>query len=128
MHENPAHWRDYYSGTAAEQDVLLFNSYSDRIRYYWPDRRIEAATAKLVANLTTAPAPDMLLSRYLPSQYRRVRNGELSPDPQALILDRIRDATPPLCRGMPGLTLQASSGGKSKLIRSERKPRVRIAP
>ncbi|MES2255259.1 MAG: D-tagatose-bisphosphate aldolase, class II, non-catalytic subunit [Pseudomonadota bacterium] len=95
MHENPAHWRDYYSGTVAEQDVLLFNSYSDRIRYYWPDPRIEAATAKLVANLTATPPPDILLSRYLPFQYRRVRDGELTRDPQALILDRIRDALRP---------------------------------
>jgi D-tagatose-1,6-bisphosphate aldolase subunit GatZ/KbaZ len=95
MHENPLHWRDYYSGTAAEQGVLLFNSYSDRIRYYWPDPRIEAATAKLIANLTAAPAPDILLSRYLPVQYRRVRDGELTRDPQALILDRIRDALRP---------------------------------
>lgn len=95
MHENPGHWRDYYAGTPAEQDLLLFNSYSDRIRYYWPDPRIEAATVKLIANLLAAPAPDMLLSRYLPAQYRRVREGRLARDPEALILDRIRDALRP---------------------------------
>jgi len=95
MHENPGHWRDYYAGTQAEQDLLLFNSYSDRIRYYWPDPRIEAATAKLIANLSATPAPDILLSRYLPSQYRRVREGRLARDPVALILDRIRDALRP---------------------------------
>jgi D-tagatose-1,6-bisphosphate aldolase subunit GatZ/KbaZ len=95
MHENPGYWRDYYAGTPAEQDLLLFNSYSDRIRYYWPNPRIEAATARLIANLTTAPAPDILLSRYLPAQYRRVRDGELGRDPKALILDRIRDALRP---------------------------------
>ena len=63
MMGNPAHWRDYYKG--ADQETLLFNSYSDRIRYYWPDPRIEAAMAKLIANLTTMPIPDILLSRYL---------------------------------------------------------------
>jgi D-tagatose-1,6-bisphosphate aldolase subunit GatZ/KbaZ len=95
MHQNPGHWRDYYVGTQAEQDLLLFNSYSDRIRYYWPDPRIEAATAKLIANLTATPAPDILLSHALPAQYRRVREGELARDPEALILDRIRDALRP---------------------------------
>jgi D-tagatose-1,6-bisphosphate aldolase subunit GatZ/KbaZ len=89
MMENPAHWRDYYKG--ADQEVLLFNSYSDRIRYYWPDPRIEAAMAKLIANLRAAPLPDILLSRDLPAQYARVRGDELKRDPEALIVDKVRD-------------------------------------
>ena len=95
MRSDPASWQDYYSGTEAEQDVLLFNSYSDRIRYYWPDPKIEAAMATLISNLTAAPPPEILLSRYLPSQYQRVRAGLLARDPQALILDKIRDALRP---------------------------------
>jgi len=89
MMENPAHWRDYYKGE--DREMLLFNSYSDRIRYYWPDPRIAAAMAKLIANLSTMPLPDILLSRYLPAQYARVRDGELKRDPEALILDKIRE-------------------------------------
>lgn len=95
MKDDPGSWKDYYAGTPAEQDILLFNSYSDRIRYYWPDPKIEAAMARLVSNLTTAPPPEILLSRYLPSQYQRVRAGLLARDPQALILDKIRDALRP---------------------------------
>ncbi|MGZ5920722.1 MAG: class II D-tagatose-bisphosphate aldolase non-catalytic subunit [Rhizomicrobium sp.] len=95
MKDDPGSWKDYYAGTPAEQDMLLFNSYSDRIRYYWPDPKIEAAIARLVSNLTTAPPPEILLSRYLPSQYQRVRAGLLARDPQALILDKIRDALRP---------------------------------
>jgi len=95
MHQDPRYWRDYYTGTPAEQNLLLFNSYSDRIRYYWPDPRIEAAMARLIVNLSALPAPDVLLSRYLPAQYRRVREGRLARDPKALILDRIRDALRP---------------------------------
>ena len=34
MQGDPAFWKDYYIGTPAEQELLLFNSYSDRIRYY----------------------------------------------------------------------------------------------
>lgn len=89
MMENPIHWYDYYKG--ADQEMLLFNSYSDRIRYYWPDPRIAAAMAKLVANLSDTPIPDILLSRHLPAQYVRIRDGELKRDPAALILDKIRD-------------------------------------
>ncbi len=75
MQANPASWKDYYAGMPAGQDILLFNSYSDRIRYYWPDPIIDAAMAKLVSNLSATPPPDILLSRYLPAQYRRVREG-----------------------------------------------------
>jgi D-tagatose-1,6-bisphosphate aldolase subunit GatZ/KbaZ len=89
MMENPVHWRDYYKG--ADQEKLLFNSYSDRIRYYWPDPRIETAMAKLITNLSAMPLPDILLSRYLPAQYARIREGELKRDPELLILDKIRD-------------------------------------
>ncbi|HEY5083080.1 MAG TPA: class II D-tagatose-bisphosphate aldolase, non-catalytic subunit, partial [Rhizomicrobium sp.] len=89
MMENPVHWRDYYKGP--DQETLLFNSYSDRIRYYWPDHRIETAMAKLIANLSATPLPDILLSRHLPAQYARVREGELKRQPEALILDKIRD-------------------------------------
>jgi len=89
MLENPVHWRDYYR--SADTETLLFNSYSDRVRYYWPDPRIAAALAKLVANLSAKSIPDILLSRYLPAQYARVRDGELKRDPQALIVDKIRD-------------------------------------
>ena len=95
MMENPVHWQDYYKGAGWE--ALLFNSYSDRIRYYWPDRRIEAAMAKLAANLTATPVPDILLSRYLPVQYARLRNGELTRDPQALIVDKVRDVLRSYC-------------------------------
>ena len=95
MKADSGSWKDYYAGTPAEQDILLFNSYSDRIRYYWPDPKIEAAMARLVSNLTTTPPPEILLSRYLPSQYQRVRAGLLARDPQALILDKIRDALRP---------------------------------
>ena len=32
-----------------------------------------------------------MLSRYLPEQYMRVRQGEISSNPESLIIDRIRD-------------------------------------
>ena len=99
MTDDPGSLERLLRGDGAEQDMLLFNSYSDRIRYYWPDPKIEAAMARLISNLTATPPPEILLSRYLPSQYQRVRAGLLARDPQALILDKIRDALRPLCGG-----------------------------
>jgi D-tagatose-1,6-bisphosphate aldolase subunit GatZ/KbaZ len=32
-----------------------------------------------------------MLSRYLPMQYLRLRKGEISADPESLIIDKIRD-------------------------------------
>ena len=95
MRKKPDHWKDYYSGSPAEIENLMLNSYSDRIRYYWPDPAIASALEKLVANLTAHPPSDILLSRYLPLQYGRVRAGEISRAPEALILDKIRDALRP---------------------------------
>jgi D-tagatose-1,6-bisphosphate aldolase subunit GatZ/KbaZ len=88
MMEDPSHWKDYYPGE--QQELLLFNSYSDRIRYYWSHPCIAAAMKKLLSNLRAAPPPDILLSRFMPSQYERVRASEVAREPEALILDRIR--------------------------------------
>ena len=95
MLAHPADWQKYYHGSAEQRKLLRIYSYSDRIRYYWPDPRIGAALKTLIANLADQPPPDILLSRYLPSQYRRLRAGELSRDPEALILDKIKDALRP---------------------------------
>jgi D-tagatose-1,6-bisphosphate aldolase subunit GatZ/KbaZ len=95
MRDSLGSWKDYYAGSDAQQTMLMWNSYSDRIRYYWPDRRIEAAMARLLSNLSTARLPEILLSRYLPAQYARVRAGLLPSRPEALILDKIRDALRP---------------------------------
>ena len=44
-------------------------SYSDRVRYYWPDSQIDDAFAHLVRNLADSPIPLPLISQYLPLQY-----------------------------------------------------------
>ena len=49
------------------------------------------AAIELIANLSAIPIPDTLLSNYLPAQYVRVRNGKLNRNPEALIVDKIRD-------------------------------------
>lgn len=89
MLENPAYWQKYYPGEAASQRFDRRYSFSDRIRYYWADRRIQSAIHLLFANLATRPIPLPLLSQFLPVQFQSIRSGSLSPQPHELVLDGI---------------------------------------
>ncbi|SIN38160.1 D-tagatose-bisphosphate aldolase, class II, non-catalytic subunit [Micromonospora cremea] len=91
MRAEPGQWAKYYTGDADEQRLARRFSYSDRMRYYWPDPEIQAAERRLLANLTGRTIPLPLLSQYLPDQYQRVRAGVLAAHPVDLVLDRIRD-------------------------------------
>ncbi len=91
MLAHPAEWRDYYTGTPEEQALARRYSYSDRMRYYWPDPEISAAVDTLMGNLSTRDLPEPLLSAFLPVQYERVRCGDLPASPRELVIDRVRD-------------------------------------
>ena len=99
MLANPRNWQRFYEGTAERQALLRRYSFSDRIRYYWPDPEIDAAVQTLYANLGAADIPLGLLSQYLPAQYHAVRRGVLAPEPRALVKDRIRNAMLPYAMG-----------------------------
>nr|WP_192756657.1 D-tagatose-bisphosphate aldolase, class II, non-catalytic subunit [Actinopolymorpha pittospori] len=91
MLAEPGRWEGYYGGDADEQRIARRYSYSDRMRYYWPDPEIDKAHRKLLDNLTARDIPLPLLSAHLPDQYTRVRRGELAVEPRALAIDRVRD-------------------------------------
>src|ERR1039458_8502679 len=91
MLAEPRWWQGYYEGDAQAQRLARRYSYSDRIRYYWPDRQVQQAQSRLLANLGAVDIPLPLLSQYLPDQYTRVRRGELASEPTALAVDRVRD-------------------------------------
>ncbi|MEV7129168.1 D-tagatose-bisphosphate aldolase, class II, non-catalytic subunit [Streptomyces sp. NPDC093260] len=91
MLAEPARWEGYYPGGAAEQRLARRYSYSDRMRYYWPDPEIEMAQARLLDNLSAVDIPLPLLSAHLPLQYARVRHGELAARPRDLAVDHVRD-------------------------------------
>lgn len=44
-----------------------------------------------MTNLASVEIPESLLSRYLPAQYLRLREKQISGDPESLVLDHIRD-------------------------------------
>jgi D-tagatose-1,6-bisphosphate aldolase subunit GatZ/KbaZ len=89
MKADPRHWVRYYASTGAALDYDLQYSLSDRIRYYWGDREILAAQAKLFANLTQNPPPPALISQYLPAAFRSARAARSSLAPEALVVEHV---------------------------------------
>jgi D-tagatose-1,6-bisphosphate aldolase subunit GatZ/KbaZ len=91
MVAQPKYWEPYYGGTEAERALARKYSFSDRLRYYWPDPTVEASFQILVKNLSESPPPLSLLSQFAPSAFRAIRNGELSNDPLSIIRHRIQE-------------------------------------
>lgn len=112
MLENPGYWQSYYDGSPSEQRVARKYSYSDRLRYYWPDPEIAAAEATLYANLTRVEIPLPLISQALPDQYARIRSGMLGTDPRALVIDKVRDALRPYSSACASSTITNTTRSK----------------
>jgi D-tagatose-1,6-bisphosphate aldolase subunit GatZ/KbaZ len=91
MRAEPSQWNGYYTGTEVERRLLRRYSYSDRLRYYWPDPAVYAAQERLLGNLAAVSIPLPLISQHLPNQYQRVRDGMLSAQPETLVLDHVKD-------------------------------------
>ena len=91
MLAEPGEWERYYAGDPDTRRLLRRYSYSDRVRYYWPDPEIQVAQETLFSNLSDRDIPPPLLSQHLPDQYARVRRGGLSVEPLDLVLDHVRD-------------------------------------
>ena len=89
MLAQPGAWQGHYHGDDASLRRLRAYAYSDRCRYYWGAPELEAAVATLFANLQRHAPPLVLLSQYLPEQYRAVREGSLQNTPAALVQHRI---------------------------------------
>ncbi|MDE3795760.1 D-tagatose-bisphosphate aldolase, class II, non-catalytic subunit [Sinorhizobium meliloti] len=88
------HWSGHYGGSAEEQRLQRHFSYSDRIRYYWPDKRVHAAVERLFAALP-AHIPETLISQYLGRLYPHVVAGRVAPNARDLCLAAIDDALAP---------------------------------
>lgn len=114
MLEKPEYWQGYYEGSASEQKLARRFSYSDRLRYYWPDPEVANAEARLYANLAGLDIPLPLISQFLPYQYDRVRDGHLQPLARELVIDKIRDALRPYSQacGLEPSTLPPRHGSK----------------
>lgn len=91
MLENPSYWASYYPGTENEQRIARAYSFYDRCRYYMAKPEVVGARNKLIENLSGDVIPLCLLSQYLPTQYFRVRSGEIKNEALDIVLDRIGD-------------------------------------
>ena len=89
MLRQPVHWASYYRGDEAERRLSRSFSFSDRIRYYWPQPEAETAVARLISNLSASPIPLSLVAQYLPVQYNLLRQGSLGRGPRDLITHKI---------------------------------------
>lgn len=86
MLEAPGNWDRYYHGTDAERALQRHFSYSDRIRYYWPQPAAEQAVDELFALLDGVDLPETLVAQYLGGLYPAVRAGRLRPRARDLAL------------------------------------------
>ena len=73
MNENPVHWRPYIP-VDERQELLKIFGLSDRIRYYWPQPKVDAALKTLLSNIDAARAPPGIVSQFV---------GKMLPDDQA---------------------------------------------
>ncbi|MBB3657729.1 D-tagatose-1,6-bisphosphate aldolase subunit GatZ/KbaZ [Rhizobium sp. BK650] len=94
MVAEPGHWAGHYGGTENEQRLQRHFSYSDRIRYYWPDARSATAVDKLFAQLPDE-IPETLISQHLARLYPDVVEKRLAPKPRDLCLAAIDAALAP---------------------------------
>lgn len=102
MQQAPGNWDRYYHGSDAERALQRHFSYSDRIRYYWPQPAAEQAVAELLALLGDADLPETLVAQYLGGLYPEVRAGRLLPRARALALaavERLAADYVAACRG-----------------------------
>lgn len=82
----PKNWDRYYHRTDSECALQRHFSYSDRIRYYWPDPLADAAVAELFGLLGDMDLPETLIAQYLGGLYPDVRAGRLVPQARILTL------------------------------------------
>ncbi len=97
MLANPAYWESHYQGDAVEQKLQRHFSYSDRIRYYWPQPDVRNAVDALYGALSGVHLPDPLLLQFFsPSTLARAdRFRPEIPQTRALVLAEIQEALGP---------------------------------
>jgi D-tagatose-1,6-bisphosphate aldolase subunit GatZ/KbaZ len=85
----PGYWEKYYPGDATAQANARKYSFSDRSRYYWPIKEVQTAVEKLFGNLGKKAIPLIMLSQYLPEQYKNIRSGRIQNNCFAVIQDKL---------------------------------------
>ena len=79
MLARPNDWAAYYPGDPASQHIQRHFSYSDRIRYYWPEREAQLAVERLLGRLGDDPIPMPLVGQFLGWLLPEVADGRCQP-------------------------------------------------
>lgn len=103
MTAQPTHWQGHYPGTPEDQRRLRHDSYSDRIRYYWPLPEARAAVDGLLAGLQGVRLPDALIGQHLPRLHGRVMAGAVRPEARGLLIEAVRDVLRDYSRACRGI-------------------------
>ena len=90
MLSDAKNWSKYYHGTEEELRLQRHFSYSDRIRYYWPQRESVEAVRNLFARLDGRTIPETLISQYLGTLYPAVATGTLAATPHSLTIAAVQ--------------------------------------
>jgi D-tagatose-1,6-bisphosphate aldolase subunit GatZ/KbaZ len=77
MQAAPSHWSKYYHGSERDLWLQRHFSYSDRIRYYWPDPLATAAVARLRTRLSGQTIPAPVLRQFLPDLSASLQPGDV---------------------------------------------------
>ena len=86
MTSNPDYWKDYYSGSPQQVEILRVFSFSDRIRYYWSDPVVAKSLDEMLSRLTKEPIPNTLVSQF----FMEFEFGDLPSDAWGLIEHHIQ--------------------------------------
>lgn len=95
MLANPAYWQAHIHGTTADPRTERHFGLADRIRYYWPDPKAQAAVQRLFAELADKRLPDPLLAAYFSASELASARESRHPLPRALALARVQTALSP---------------------------------
>lgn len=93
MLQNPAHWQAHIHGS--DQRLQRHFGLADRIRYYWPDARAQAAVDRLLTDLQDKRLPDPLLLAHFREGEIAIARSSPYPLPRALALARVQTALRP---------------------------------
>ncbi|MCQ2547048.1 MAG: class II D-tagatose-bisphosphate aldolase, non-catalytic subunit [Clostridia bacterium] len=90
MLADPSNWKGHYTDEEPQSSFLRKYSYSDRSRYYMNVPEVQESLSVLMSNLMGG-VPATLLSQYMPAQYTKLREGYLKNEPEALVIDKVRE-------------------------------------
>ncbi len=91
----PEYWQNHYAGSESSQYQQRHFGYADRIRYYWPEAKAQAAIAVLFSTLGKRVPPRPMLEQYFAPEILR-QAGSLDEDwAKQLVKAQIQQALTP---------------------------------